>query len=56
MYIDNFHRIQYSVFIADLQAAIDQQTSPRLEQMDLATFEYNVYHTYDEVSELINLE
>ena len=36
--------------IHDLQADVDAQTDrARLPQMSLDTFDYNVYHTLDEV-------
>nr|XP_002121069.1 carboxypeptidase B-like [Ciona intestinalis] len=43
------NRIDYEIFIEDLQVAIDNQKSDRPTQMSLATFDYNVYHTMDEI-------
>ncbi|XP_078492769.1 carboxypeptidase A4-like [Ciona intestinalis] len=44
------NRIDYEIFIEDLQVAIDNQKSDRPAQMSLATFDYNVYHTMDEIT------
>jgi len=42
--------IEHETFIEDLQTAIDQQTDRnRPAQKDLASFDYSVYHTYDEI-------
>ena len=43
------HRIPYDVMIHDVEEAIEAQVSPRLEQMTLADFDYNVYHPFEEV-------
>uniref|UniRef100_H2ZHG4 Peptidase M14 domain-containing protein n=1 Tax=Ciona savignyi TaxID=51511 RepID=H2ZHG4_CIOSA len=45
------NRIDYEIFIEDLQTAIENERSPRPEQMSLATFDYNVYHTLDEINQ-----
>jgi len=47
--MSDIFRLDYDVFIDDLQVALDNQISPRAQQMSLATFDYNVYHTLDEV-------
>jgi len=51
----NRNRINYEMFIEDLQVAIDEQTDrSRAEQFDLSSFSYNVYHTFDEVDAWID--
>ena len=48
----SFLSIEYEIFIEDLQASIDGEREDyfRPQQMDLASYSYNVYHTFDEVS------
>jgi len=47
--------IQHETFVEDLQTAIDQQTDrSRAEQNTLATFDYNVYHTFEEINTWID--
>nr|XP_026694805.1 carboxypeptidase A5-like [Ciona intestinalis] len=48
------NRVDYEIFIEDLQVAIDNQKSDRPAQMSLATFDYNVYHTMDEIRAWMN--
>jgi len=48
--------IEYEIFIEDLQASIDGEREDyfRPQQMDLASYSYNVYHTFDEIDAWID--
>jgi len=50
------NRVDYEIFIHDLQAAIDgeQENRARPSQFDLSSFDYNVYHTFDEIDAWID--
>jgi hypothetical protein len=49
------HRIDYEIFIEDLQVAIDgERDRSRQEQFDLSSFSYTVYHTFDEIDAWID--
>uniref|UniRef100_H2ZNP9 Peptidase M14 domain-containing protein n=1 Tax=Ciona savignyi TaxID=51511 RepID=H2ZNP9_CIOSA len=41
--------VQFEVMIDDLQRAIDEQVTPRSPQFSLAEFDYNKYHTFQEI-------
>jgi len=44
------NNVKYEIMIHDLQADVDAQTDrARLPQMSLDSFDYNVYHTLDEI-------
>ena len=48
--LKNLFSVKYEIMIHDLQADVDAQTDrARLPQMSLDSFDYNVYHTLDEV-------
>ena len=49
-YIAFMCRLNFEVFVEDVQELIDQETSPHPAPKDLASFDYEVYHTFDEVS------
>ncbi|XP_076820316.1 carboxypeptidase B-like [Clavelina lepadiformis] len=44
------NRVNFEIFIEDLQKSIDEQVTDRALQLNLATFDYNVYHTMDEIN------
>jgi len=52
--LDN-HNVRYEIFVEDMQRAVEEQTDrSRIPQMSLASFDYNVYHTGDEISQWIS--
>nr|XP_002125602.1 carboxypeptidase B [Ciona intestinalis] len=45
--------IEYDVMIDDVQEVIDAQVTPRLPQLNLAEFDYNKYHTFQEIDQWV---
>jgi len=49
------HNVPFEIFIEDMQKGIEEQTDrARPPQMTLASFDYNVYHTLDEITKWIS--
>ncbi|XP_078488336.1 carboxypeptidase B-like [Ciona intestinalis] len=48
-------RVDYSIFIEDLQTAVEAERGPhRPTSRDVASFDYEVYHTYEEIQQWID--
>merc|ERR1712032_1131498 len=48
------HNVPFEIFVADVQTSIEEQTDrSRAPQFSLTSFDYNVYHTSDEINQWI---
>jgi murein tripeptide amidase MpaA len=51
----NEHGVQFEIFVEDVQKSVEEQTDrSRAPQMSRATFDYNVYHTTEEINQWIS--